>query len=49
MQKNPHWPKISPLAKNPQVLTNHANIKAILPTHELVILAKFHIDWPKIV
>ena len=34
--------------KNPQFLPNHADIKAILPTHELVIFTKFHKDWVKI-
>ena len=33
MQKNPNWQKILPLAENPKLLSNHANLKAILPTH----------------
>ena len=32
-----------------QFLPNHADIQAILPTHELVILTKFHNNWIKIV
>ena len=49
MQKKLDWLKISPLVKNPQFFSNQADIQAILPTHELVILTKFHKDWPKIV
>ena len=35
--------------KNPQFLSNQADIQAILPTHELIILTKFHKDCQKIV
>ena len=49
MQKKLDWPKISPVVKNLQFLSNQADIQAILPIHELVILAKFHKDWQKIV
>ena len=49
MQKNPNWLKIWIIVKNPQFLSNQADIQAILPTHELVNLTKFHDDWPKIV
>ena len=48
MQKKLDWLKISPLVKNPQFLSNQADIQAILPTHGLVILKKFHKDWQKI-
>ena len=47
MQKKLDWPKISPLVKNLQFLSNQADIQAILPIHELVILAKFHKDKQK--
>ena len=36
-------------AKNLQFSFDPAEISAILSTHELVILTKFHKDWPKIV
>ena len=49
MPKKSDWPKISTLIKNPQTVSNQADIQAISPTHELVILTKFHKDWPKIV
>ena len=49
MQKKFDWLKISPLAENLQFLSNQADIQAILLTHELVILTKFHKDWQKIV
>ena len=42
------WLKISPLVKDPQFLSNQADIQEILPTHGLVILTKFHNDWQKI-
>ena len=42
MQKKLDWLKIWLLVKNPQFLSNQANILAISPTHELVILTKFH-------
>ena len=35
--------------KNPQFLSNQADIQATLPTHELIILTKFHDDWQEIV
>ena len=35
--------------KKPQFLRNQAEIKAILPTHESLILTKFHNNWIKIV
>ena len=35
--------------KNPQFLPNQAEIQAIFPTNELVILTKFHNNWIKIV
>ena len=35
--------------KNPQFLSNQAEFRAILPTHELVILTKFYNNWIKIV
>ena len=41
MQKKIDWLKISPLVKIPQLLSNQADIQAILPTHELIILTKF--------
>ena len=34
--------------KNPQILPNQADIKAILPTHELIIFTKFQNDWVKL-
>ena len=48
MQKKLDWLKILPLAKNPQFLSNQADIQAILPAHELVISTKFHKDWQKL-
>ena len=47
MQKKLDWLKIFPLVKNSQFLSNEADIQAILSTHELVILSKFHKDWQK--
>ena len=35
--------------ENLQFLPNQADIQAILPTHELVILTEFHNNWIKIV
>ena len=49
MQKKLDWLKISPVVQNLQFLSDQAEIQAILPTHELVILIKFHKDWQKIV
>ena len=43
------WLKISPIVKKLQFLSDQAEIQAILPTHELFILTKFHKDWQKIV
>ena len=40
--KKQDWLKILPVVKNPQFLSNQADIQAILPTHELFILIKFH-------
>ena len=37
------------LIKNPLFCSDLANILAILPTHELIILTKFDGDWTKIV
>ena len=48
MQKKLDWLKIWPLVKNPQFLSNEAEILAILLTHELIILTKFHTDWKEI-
>ena len=31
--------------KNPQFLSNQADISATSPTHELLTLTKFHKDW----
>ena len=33
------------VVKNLQFLSNQADIQATLPTHELIILTKFHKDW----
>ena len=49
MQQKIDWLKISPLVENLQSLCNQADILAILPTNELVILTKFHKDLQKIV
>ena len=49
MQKKLDWLKIWSLVKNPQFLSNQADIQATLPTHELIILTKFHNDWQEIV
>ena len=42
MHKKGHKLKISPLIKNPQFSSDLADIHAKLPTHEVVILTKFH-------
>ena len=47
--KNLHWLKIWMVVKNPQFLSNKADIPAISPSHELVILTKFYKEWQKIV
>ena len=39
------WLKIWLFIKNPQFLSNQADIPATSPTHELVTLTKFHKDW----
>ena len=44
-----HKLKTSPLMKNPQFSFNLADNQAKLPTHEVVILTKFHKDRAKIV
>ena len=49
MQKKLDWLKISPVVQNLQFLSDQAEIQAILPTHELLILIKFHNDWQKLV
>ena len=48
MQKK-NWLKNWLLVKNSQFLSNQADIQATLPTHELIILTKFHNDWQEIV
>ena len=45
MQKKIDWHNIWLLVKNPQFLSNQADIQATSPTHELVTLTKFHKDW----
>ena len=47
MHKKGHKLKTSPL--NPQFSSNLADIEAKLPTHEVIILTKFHKDCKKIV
>ena len=49
MQKKVDLLKNWPLVKNLQFLSNQADILATSPTHELVILIKFHKDWHEIV
>ena len=49
MQKNLDWLKNWPLVKNPQFLSNQADIQATVSTHELIILTKFHNYWQDIV
>ena len=39
--------KKMPITKNPQFYSKYLKIQAILPTHGLVILAKFYNDWVK--
>ena len=48
MQKKLDWFKSSTVVINLQSLSNQADILAILTTHELVTLSKFHKDWQKI-
>ena len=47
MQKKLDWLKIWLLVKNPQFLSNQADIQGMLFTYELVILTKFYEDWQK--
>ena len=47
MHKKGHKLKNSPLVKNPQFSSNLADIQAKLPTHEAIILTKFHKEWKK--
>ena len=49
MNKKGHKLKTPPLIKNPQFSSNLADILEKLPTHEVVILTKFHKDCKKIV
>ena len=49
MQKKLDWLKIWLSVKNPQFSSNQADIPATPPTHELVILTKFHKDWQEVV
>ena len=49
MHKKGHKLKTSPLIKNPQFSSNLADIQAKLPTHEVVVLTKFHKDCKRIV
>ena len=49
MHKKRHKLKTSPLIKDPQFSSNFADIQAKLPTHEVVILTKFHKDCKRIV
>ena len=45
MQRKLDWHNIWLLVKNPQFLSNQADIPATSPPRELVILTKFHKDW----
>ena len=47
MHKKGHKHKTSRLIRNPQFSSNVADIQAKLPTHEVVILTKFHKDCKK--
>ena len=49
MHKKGHKLKTSPLVKNPQFSSNLADIQAKLPTHQAIILNKFHKECKKIV
>ena len=49
MHKKGHKLKTSPLVKNPQFSSNLADIQAKLPTHETIILTKFHKECKKVV
>ena len=48
MQKKSEWLKNWLSVKNQQFLSNQADIQATLPTHELIILTKFHKTWQEI-
>ena len=48
MQIKLDWLKNWSVVKNPQFLSNQANIQAALSTNKLVILTKFHKDWQEI-
>ena len=43
------WLKSEKIVKNSQFWSNQFEIEAILPTHGLVILTKFHYNWAKII
>ena len=49
MHKKGHKLKTSSLVKNQQFSSNLADIQAKLPTHEAIILTKFHKECKKIV
>ena len=49
MRKELDWLKIWLLVKNPQFISNQADLQVTLPTHELKIVSKFHKDWKEIV
>ena len=49
MHKKRQKLKTSPLVKNPHFSSNLADIQAKLPTHEAIILTKFHKECKKIV
>ena len=48
MHKKEHKLKTSTLVKNPQFSTNLADNQAKLPTHEAIILTKFHKECKKL-
>ena len=47
MHKKGHKLKTSTLVKDPQFSSNLADIQAKLPTHEAIILTKFHKECKK--
>ena len=47
MHKKGHKLKTPPLVKNTQFSSNSADIQGKLPTHEAIILTKFHKDEKK--
>ena len=49
MQKKLEWLKICLIEKKSKLFSNEADIKATSPTHELILLTKFHKDWQEIV